>query len=334
MKNNTLKYIIPGLIILAAASVLICWIADKTSTDQQYRNLFSQQYRIFSPPTPSKAEFAGEAAPLNLFYVREALDREILAATYMHASTILMFKRANRWFPLIEPLLKAEGVPDDFKYLALAESNLSNVVSPSGAEGFWQFIKPTGQKYGLEITEEVDERYNLEKATIAACEYFKEAREKYGNWTLAAASYNRGLDGISDALQHQRVNSFYDLYLNDETGRYIYRILALKEVYLHPVKYGFYLKQSDFYPSVPTYQVRVDSAIQDLPSFALQQKVTYKVLRDFNPWIRRYNLPNKTRKVYVFVLPKPGMILTDSVYRNIPSSGRFFNDTLKIQQIQ
>ncbi len=328
------KYIGWALLLIAVASVSIFAISEKISKDQQYRNLFSREYRVFAPEIPAKMDFAGERVPLELYYVRESMDREILAATFMHSSTILMFKRAYRWFPVIEPILKRNGIPDDFKYLAVAESNFGNVVSPSGAEGFWQFLKPTAQKYGLEVTDEVDERYNVEKATDAACRYFLDAWDRYHSWTLVAASYNRGLEGISDALQNQGVDRFYDLYLNDETGRYIYRILSMKEVYNHPVKYGFYLREQDLYPPVPTYQVAVDTPVTSLPALALKLRVNYRVLRDLNPWIKRYNLPNRTRKTYLFLLPQPGMIYTDSLYRGEHASGTFFNDTLKLDQLR
>jgi hypothetical protein len=262
--------------------------------------------------------------------VRESLDREIMANTFMHSSTILMFKRASRWFPVIEPILKKNNIPDDFKFLALAESNLGNVVSPSGAEGFWQFLKATGQKYGLEITEEVDERYNVEKSTEAACEYFREAYQEYGNWTLVAASFNRGIDGVGKAVEKQHIKDYYNLFLVDETARYVYRILAMKQVYNHPLKYGFYLRQSDFYPPLSTYQITIDSSINDLPAFALKMKINYRILKEFNPWLRRYTLANKTAKKYMLTMPKEGFLSWGMLKKNLPQVETFFNDTLKI----
>jgi membrane-bound lytic murein transglycosylase D len=250
----------------------------------------------------------------------------------MHSSTIMMFKRAWRWLPVIEPILKKNNIPDDFKFLLLAESNLVNTTSPAGAEGFWQFMKPTGVKYGLEITEEVDERYNVEKSTEAACRYFSDSYDQFKNWTLVAASYNRGQDGVQKALEKQKVNNYYDLYLVDETSRYIFRILAIKQIYNNPLKYGFYLRQKDFYATLPTYTVTVDSAIHDLPAFALKMKVNYKILRELNPWIKRYNLPNKNRKKYIFRLPKDGALKFENLMKSIPESETFFHDTLKIDQ--
>ena len=309
-----------------------CIYAVKEVRDQEkeYRNQFSWYYHIYAPEIPARMDFAGEKIPLNLEYVRESLDHEIMANTFMHSSTILMFKRASRWFPVIEPILKKNEIPDDFKFLALAESNLANVVSPAGAEGFWQFIKPTGQKYGLEITEEVDERYNIEKSTEAACSYFREAYLEYKNWTLVAASFNRGIDGVSKAVEKQHIMDYYNLFLVDETARYVYRILALKQIYNHPVKYGFYLRQSDFYPAYSTYEVTVDSSINDLPAFAQKMKLNYRILKEFNPWLRRYTLTNKAAKKYVLTFPKEGTLSWELLKKGIPKSETFFNDTLKI----
>ncbi len=331
--NRKIKYLLAGFILVLVSGTFIYGIMEIKDTDRDYRELFYKHYRIFTPEVPTQADFAGERAPLELVYVREGFEREIFANTYMHSATILMFKRANRWFPLIEPILKKNNIPDDFKFVALAESNFANVVSPSGAEGFWQFIKPTGQKYGLEITEEVDERYNVEKATEAACKYFQEAYLQFKSWTLVAASYNRGLDGLSRALENQKVNSYYDLSLVDETARYVYRIMAIKEVYNHPVRFGYYLRGKDFYPPIPIFKVYVDTSISDLADFAFKQKVNYRILREFNPWIRRYNLPNKSRKSYTFILPKEGYLNYEYLMKKMPQSETFFHDSLKINQI-
>ena len=333
MKKHTYIYILLASAVVGLSTLFIFAIVDRNDNDSSYRSHFFRDNRTYNPPLPDKASFAGERVPLEICYVRESLEREIMANTFMHSSTLLMFKRAYRWFPVIEPILKRNGVPDDFKFLALAESNLSNVVSSAGAEGFWQFIKPTGIRYGLEITEEVDERYHLEKATEAACRYLQEAKALYGNWTLAAASYNRGMDGLTKALENQRVNNYYDLYLNEETARYVFRIIAMKEVYNNPVKYGFFLREKDLYPQVPTTLITVDSAIQDLPRFAQSNKTTYRVLREFNPWIRRYNLPNKSGKTYIFALPQRGMLRVDTLYQSLPETDHFYRDTLKIQKL-
>jgi len=329
----TLKYTVIILVLLAVATMLMFAVLDQKNPTKDYREVAQRSYRIFIPECPAKADFAGEKMPLDLFYVKESLDREIMINTFMHASTILMFKRSSRWFPLIEPILKKYKVPDDFKFLALAESNFYNVVSPSKAEGFWQFIKPTAIQYGLEVNEEIDERYNVAKATEAACKYFLESYEKYGNWTLVAASFNRGQDGLTDAMENQKAKSFYELYLNEETSRYIYRIVALKEIYNHPVKYGLYLIASDFYPVIPTYTIDIDTPIHDIPAFALKNKVSVRVFRDFNPWLRRYSLPNKLKKKYEIVLPKEGALNSDFLEKNLAPSETYFHDTLKINEI-
>ncbi len=331
--KNKLAYILSGVILILVSGIFIYGLTEDRSQDRDYRNLFYRHYRIIPPEVPAKLDFAGENMPLNLYYVRESLERELLANTYMHSSTIMMFKRANRWFPIIEPILKKNKIPDDFKYLVLAESNLVNVVSPAGAEGFWQFIKTTGIRYGLEITEEVDERYNVEKATQAACDYFRDAYEQYKSWTLVAASYNRGIDGVQKAIDKQKVSNYYDLFLVDETARYVYRIAAIKQVYLHPVQFGFYLRDSDLYPVIPTTTVTVDSGITDLVEFASKMKINYRILRELNPWIRRYSLPNKNKKSYVIRLPKEGAMKYELLMKSMTHSETFFHDTLKINQV-
>lgn len=330
MMKTTLKYILFSFAVILVCGICIYAVKEVRDQEKDYRNQFSRYYRIYAPEIPDKMDFAGEKVPLDQFYVRESMDREIMANTFMHSSTILMFKRAARWFPVIEPILKKNNIPDDFKFLALAESNFANVVSPSGAEGFWQFLKATGQKYGLEITEEVDERYNVEKSTEAACQYFREAYQEYKNWTLVAASFNRGIDGVGKAVEKQHVTDYYNLFLVEETARYIYRILAMKQVYNNPLRYGFYLRQSDFYPPLCTYTVTLDSSISDLPAFAQKIKINYRILKEFNPWLRRYTLTNKTAKKYVLTLPKEGYLSWDMLKKSLPQCETFFNDTLKV----
>lgn len=329
MKIN-FKYILISVMILVVCGTCIYAVKEVRDQEKDYRNQFTRYYHIYAPEVPDKMDFAGEKVPLDRFYVRESLDREIMAGTFMHSSTIMMFKRACRWFPVIEPILKENNIPDDFKFLALAESNFGNVVSPSGAEGFWQFLKTTGPKFGLEISEEVDERYNVEKSTEAACRYFRSAFQEYKNWTLVAASFNRGIDGIGKAVENQHISDYYDLSLVDETARYVYRILAMKQIYNHPSKYGFYLRRTDFYPPLSTYTITLDTSISDLPAFALKMNINYRVLREFNPWLRRYSLTNKTAKKYTLILPKPGSLNNDVLKQGIPPEETFFNDTLKI----
>ncbi|MFZ4561872.1 MAG: lytic transglycosylase domain-containing protein [Bacteroidales bacterium] len=326
-------YYIAGIGLILACTMSVCAVFEVKNQEKEYQGLFFRHMKIFSPEAPPKASFSGEEVPQDLYYVKEAFEREIMATTFMHTSSLLMFKRANRWFPVIEPILKKNGIPDDFKFLALAESNLANVVSPAGAEGYWQFIKPTGQKMGLEINDNVDERYNMELATQAACDYFKDAFRKFNNWTLVAASYNRGMDGMDKALDKQGVTDYYDLYLNDETARYIFRIIAMKEVYNHPVRYGFYLRQQDFYPEIPYRIVSIDSTIGNLPAFAKHLSVNYRILREMNPWIQNYTLPNKSRKTYSFKIPAEGAMNYETLMKKVPLQDTFFHDTLKINEI-
>jgi membrane-bound lytic murein transglycosylase D len=325
-------YILSGMLMGFLSLLFIFAMVETRNPDRDYRELFGRSTRILVPEVPAKATFCGEEVPLSLYYVHEAFERELMAGTFMHSSTVMMFKRSYRWFPVIEPILKKNGIPDDFKFLAVAESNLANVISPSGAEGFWQFLKPTGQQYGLEINDNIDERYNLEKATESACRYLKESYTQFGSWSLVAASFNRGQEGIEKALEKQQVKSYFDLYLNDETSRYLFRIIAIKEIYNHPVRYGFFLRERNLYSQVPTRLVVIDTAIHNLPSFALKMKINYRILRELNPWIQSYTLPNKSRKIYTFLFPKEGLGY-DMLLKRIPQRDIFFHDTLKISEI-
>lgn len=254
---------------------------------------------ISSPKIPDILKFSGEEAPLNIFYVRESFDRELLVNTYWHSSTILMIKRANRWFQVIEPILKENNIPDDFKYLALIESGFTKVVSPKGAAGFWQFLEKTAREYNLEVNGYIDERYNVEKATVAACDYLNESFEHYNNWTLVAASYNAGKRRISESLKSQKANNYYDLYLNEETSRYIFRILAIKTIYENPETYGFQLNKSDLYPLIETTNLEVRSPIENLVDFAQLNGMNYRMLKELNPWIKAKSMPNSSGKKYI-----------------------------------
>jgi len=332
---NRIIIYISGVLIIGIVLVLFVFSSGKNKkSDQDYRKAFSRHYKIFNVGMPENVNFCNEDAPLDLYYVRESLDRELTVNTYWHSSTLLLFKRAYRWFPVIEPILKENGVPDDFKYLALIESNLTNVVSPAGAAGFWQFLKSTGKTYDLEINKMIDERYNLEKATIAACKYINEAHEIYHNWTLAAASFNAGKDRITNALEDQKITNYYDLYLNPETSRYIYRILALKEIHNKPSAYGFYLREKDLYPSIPYYEVDVDTTVTNLVGFANKMDINYKILKEFNPWLRGDNLPNSTEKKYKIKIPKKGYLKYDQLSRQIKQKHLIYKDTIRIDEIR
>ncbi len=255
---------------------------------------------------PSRIDFCGEEAPLNIPDVRERFDRELVVNQNLHGSTILIIKRANRFFPVIEPILAKNNVPDDFKYLAVIESSLTNATSPSGAKGFWQFMPLTAKEKGLEVTDMVDERYHLEKATQMACEYLIKAKEKFGSWTMAAASYNGGISGLQKAVDQQMETNYYDLLLTDETFRYVFRILALKEIMQNKQAYGFNLTAEELYQPLPTRKVEIDSSITDLAKFAKTQGVNYKELKLFNPWLRDKKLDNPSKKKYVLEIPLKG----------------------------
>ena len=255
---------------------------------------------------PVSVDFAGEKAPLQIADVRERFDRELLVNANLHSSTILILKRANRAFPIIEPILKQYGVPDDFKYLAVIESALTNAVSASGARGVWQFMPETAKEKGMEVNDGVDERYHLQKSTEAACKYLLKAKEKFGNWTLAAASYNGGMNGVNTKITEQQVSDYYDLLLTDETSRYVFRILALKEIMKHPELYGFEVAKSEMYENIPTKILEVDSSITDLAVFAKKQGINYKILKIHNPWLRDKKLSNLTKKKYLIEIPTEG----------------------------
>ena len=255
---------------------------------------------------PKNMNFAGELVPYQIVDVQERLDREMVTNMNYHTNTTLVIKRANKVFPIIEPILKKNEIPDDFKYLAVIESSLVNAVSPAGARGVWQFMPATAKEKGLEVNDYVDERYDLEKSTQAACDYLLEAKAKFGNWTSAAASYNGGMAGISRRLEDQQVSSFYDLLLTEETSRYVFRILALKEIMKNPAKYGFDIPQEMLYTNFPTKTIEVDSSINDLASFAKAQGINYKLLKYYNPWMRDSKLVNKSRKVYKIEIPTSG----------------------------
>lgn len=270
---------------------------------------------------PDKVEFAGTVIPVDRYDMRERFDREQIAFTYAYASTIVTIKRANLYFPVIETILKANGIPDDFKYLALVESNFNTrAFSSSKAAGVWQFMPETAKQYGLEISNGVDERYHIEKSTVAACHYLKDAYDKFGDWATVAASYNAGMERISSEKTMQQVGSFFDMLIFDETSRYIFRILAIKEILKNPQKYGFYIKREHLYPSIGFSEVTVNGPVEDWAEFAKGFGITYAQLKDFNVWIRGNKLENKDWKTYVVRIPRKEDLTFDArrikVYQN------------------
>lgn len=254
---------------------------------------------------PEDLNFAGEQVPLEDFEVYERFDRELLINTYWQSNTLLMHKRANRWFPVIEPILKKYGVPNDFKYVPLVETGMMNLVSPASAVGFWQILEGTGKEYGLIINSEVDERYHVEKSTEVACKYFLAAYKEFGSWTMAAASYNMGISGLRNQVNRQKQKVYYDILLNQETARYVLRIVSIKEIISHPEQYGYHFRKKDLYNRIPTTKIAVDSSISDLADFARQQNISYKTLKTFNPWLRDNLLKNTERKTFFIELPQP-----------------------------
>ena len=279
---------------------------DINTIDPPVVQSVDRSYNVYALEIPEKMDFAGERVPLENPDIRERMDRELLVNTYWQSNMLIMIKRANKYFPIIEPMLKENGLPDDFKYLAIAESGLDNVRSPAGAAGFWQFLKGTGKEYGLEINEYVDERYHLEKATKVAAKYLKSSKKRFGTWTAAASAYNAGNGGISKQMKRQEVDDYYDLLLNNETSRYVFRILAFKEILSNPEKYGFNFDKKDLYTAVPTYKVKVDTAVTDFPAFAKQFGINYKILKIHNPWLRDTYLRNASGKEYYIEIPEKG----------------------------
>jgi len=263
---------------------------------------YNKPYKI-----PDNVSFAGEKMPLENFDTRESLDREILTSAFRHSSTIMIIKRANRYLPVIEEILKENNIPDDFKYLVAAESEYSNMISPAGATGFWQIMAATGKEEGMEINDIVDERYNLERSTQFACDFFRKSYQKYGNWTLAAASYNGGRAALDEQIRIQQQNNYYDLLLSEETARYIFRAVAYKLVITDPEAFGFTLEKSDLYPVLNYYEVKVDTAVTDFSVFAKQMGTNYKMLKFLNPWLRKPYLTPKPNKVYLIKIPAEGM---------------------------
>ncbi len=300
-----------GLLSLAAATIFLfvqASTSDASVPETEHKgDTPTKDYRVYALPINETLYFAGEQVPINDPFIRERFDRELLANTYFQSQGLLYAKRANRYFPVIEPILQEHGIPDDFKYLALIESGLMNVVSPAGAAGVWQFMKTTGPQYGLEVSPYVDERYHLEKATHAACKYLNEAYQNFGSWALAAAAYNAGSGRIKKSLRDQNVTNYFDLYLNAETSRYVFRIIAVREILENPRQYGFHFKDEDLYTPLPTYTVAVTQSISSLVDFAQENSITYKLLKHYNPWLRNTSLPVTAGKVYTITLPKKGV---------------------------
>ncbi|UKM64702.1 lytic transglycosylase domain-containing protein [Flavobacteriaceae bacterium GSB9] len=303
-----MKIVQKALALVGLLSLCVFFInaLQDAPTDENFETKLINDYNVYALQVPRDLNFAGEPVPIENPDILERIDRELLVNTYWQSNGLLMFKRAKKYFPVIEPILAKHGIPDDFKYLAVIESGLTNAVSPAGARGVWQIMPATGRENGLEVNDNVDERYHLEKATEVACKYLLDAKENLGSWTLAAAAYNAGNAGISRRLEEQNVSDYYDLLLGEETGRYVFRIVAFKEILSNPSKYGFNFREKDLYNQVPTYQVEVDTAVTDFTKFAEQFGINYKLLKIHNPWLREPHLNNRSRKQYFIDIPEKG----------------------------
>lgn len=310
--QNTTRIMLNGrrkwaVVLIALFGLVLALLLNSNSftEDEKNRDDFNTHYRIHSLPLPQSVVFAGQSIQLDDPDQQERYDRELLTNIYWQSQTLLFIKRAPKYFPLIEQILKQQGIPDDFKYLALAESGLQElVVSPSQAAGIWQFLDGTAKRYGLTVNEEIDERYHLEKATLAACAYFKESYAIFGDWALVAASYNMGIEGIRRQLTLQHAQTFQELYLNAETSRYLFRIIALKNILEHPQSFGFYVPQQQRYETVKTLVVALPTQVSDLATLAHKLNSNYKWLKALNPWLRKNQFDNKNPTPVYIKLPE------------------------------
>lgn len=297
-----------GLIAVIMISSLLIFATKKTNSNSINNTIVSNKntsdsYQIRALKIPDNLNFAGELVPIEKADIKERIDKELLVNTYWQSNGLLLFKRTNKYFPIIESILEKNGIPNDFKYLAVIESGLQNVTSPAGAKGFWQIMKPTAKENGLEVNDNVDERYHLEKATQVACDYLNASKKRFGSWTLAAAAYNAGNAGIANKIETQKVTSYYELLLGDETQRYVPRMVALKEILTNPKKYGFEFDTEDLYKLEETRIIEVDTVITDIAQFSKDLGINYKVLKLHNPWLRENKLNNKSRKMYQLKIP-------------------------------
>lgn len=298
------SYLLIPILLLIGIGLLALFLTAGNGIEKTESEKPSVLSMTSSVDVPDEITFADERTVFDRYDRRERMDRELNSFTYFHSTTLLLFKRANRIFPIIEPILKREGLPDDLKYLAVIESSLDHrISSPARAIGLWQFMESTGKQFGLEITSEVDERYHIEKSTVAACRYLKDAYRKYNSWSAAALSYNGGQGRITNELRNQQTGDALDLWLVDETTRYYYRMLAIKLIFENPSQYGFVLKPHQLYKPMDFKEVRVSSSIPSLTDFAKQQGITYAQLKDFNSWLRSTKLENKSGKTYTILIP-------------------------------
>ncbi|MGI6049040.1 MAG: lytic transglycosylase domain-containing protein [Petrimonas sp.] len=300
MKRNII-YILSAIIVVSAITIMSLSNNDTEKVDQQRPQVLSMTASV---NVPDEMTFAGEKIVFDRYDLRERMDRELNSFTYFHSTTLLLFKRANRIFPIIEPILKQQGVPNDIKYIAVIESSLDHrAISPARAVGLWQFMSGTAPGFGLEVSSEVDERYHIEKSTAAACRYLKDAYQKYASWSAAALSYNGGHARITNEFSNQQTNKALDLWLVEETTRYYFRMLAIKTIFENPAQYGFIIRADQLYKPLEFKEVSVSSSIPNLVSFAKEHGLTYAQLKDFNSWLRSDKLTNKSGKTYTILVP-------------------------------
>ncbi|MDR0427768.1 MAG: lytic transglycosylase domain-containing protein, partial [Dysgonamonadaceae bacterium] len=305
-KFSLKNYLFLFLLLIAITLLTLILISSKDTKELIEKQPFVDSFTV-SVPVPDDIEFCNQTISLKRLDMRERFDREINSFTYFHSTTLLYLKRANRYFPVIEPILKKNGIPDDFKYLAVIESGLDErALSPAKAAGLWQFMETTGKSYGLEIRSEVDERYHTIKATEAACNYLKDAYQQFGNWIDVAVAYNAGTNRISTQMSKQYVDSAFDLLLVSESSRYVFRIMAVKQIFMNPQRYGFILKKEDVYPLVNVNYVDVSSDISDLAAFAKTHGINYMILKDYNLWLRdtQITIPRSSSKIYRIAIPE------------------------------
>jgi hypothetical protein len=300
---------LPVFFLLFLITQLIYSSFNVSASDSDYKNLLFSDYKLEGVTIPKDLNFCGEKVPMEIYRVKQALEKEFYNKAFFQPSTLILHKKAARWFPLIEPILKRNGVPDDFKYVAILESGLTNSTAQSGSGGFWGIMPPVGRDYGLQVDDQVDERFNIEKATEAACQIFKDGYKKYHNYTLAAAAYDYGPGALDRQMDRQGVQSYYELDLNDETAMYIYRLLAFKEIISRPEAYGYKLSKRELFAPIPTNAVKVDSTITDLRAFAIAQGSDYASLQALNPWLLKASLLNPDHKTYYILFPKKGVKL-------------------------
>jgi hypothetical protein len=297
------------IVLLLIAGYIFSARLERIPEDSDDRNKDSvrnspERTHVLVYPVPEVLEFAGEKIIMDDPDLRERFDNEIIVNTHFHSSTIFMIKKSNRWFPQMRPVLEEYGIPEDFLYLSMIESGLSNSESPKGAVGFWQFLPATARELGLEVNSQVDERYHPVKSTEAACKYLLKAKAKLGSWSNAAAAYNMGIRGLTRQMEKQKVDSYYDLLLNEETSRYVFRILSMKQIMENQEKYGFNIDEKDLYPVEDVKNIEISQTIPDLTTFAFEQGINYKILKRHNPWLRKNSLTIRSSgKTYNIKIP-------------------------------